>query len=193
MKTRLSPHVVIVPLFFLGLLAGCVKPQPTEAQNSLSAYAQSMRSSDIRYRLCLGQALRDPSYVAVQNHFALPPSAATKEQLTDNTMPTDEDAANLRLYLPIQEKCRTTLLDGMESSSPKEKDFYKKFYTDMDAVLIDLIERKISWGESARRRKELASHVDTNISEIHDKMAADWQKQHKNELMKRRMSPETYE
>lgn len=190
-----SPRLrfLIVLLFLLATLAGCGAPQPTEAQNRVKAYGQNLRSAGIRYRICLGKAHSDPAYVAVQDHFALPPGAATHEQLTDKTMPTDEDVANLRRYLPIQEQCRTALLDEMGSFSPTETAFYKKFFADMDAVLIDLIERKISWGESAQRRRDLAANVKEDHGGLRDKIAADLQKQHRDELRQRRMNPESYD
>jgi len=180
MKNKPHPRFVIVPLLLLGSLAGCAAQQPTETQNRMRAYWQGIRSVSTQFDICMRRAQGDAAFVALEDRFTAP--------LTDTTTPTQEDVANLRAYFPMQKKCRSALIDEMEGFSPRDAALMKKSIAAFDAILIDLIERKITWGESAKRRQELTESTHANAGELHDEMAADVQKQHKNELRVRRMS-----
>lgn len=192
---NISPclRFLIVPLFLLGALAACAAPEPTEAQNRLKAYGQSMRVAGARLKVCLGMTYIDPAYVAVASHFAMPSDNATPEQLADTTKPTDEDVANLRKYSAMQGKCRSAFVSEVETFSPIDAAAFKKSSADLNAILMDLIERKISWGESAQRRKAWGKEIDTQLGEVRDQIAADLQKQHRKERMQRRTSPDPSE
>ena len=187
MRNRPRSRFLIVLLLLFGTLAGCEPRKRTEIEDQLLVYQQSMYFADVRFKNCLRRAQGDASFVAVRHHFASPPQSPTDEQLTDNTVPTEQDAANLRRASVLLEKCRTDLVNEVERVLPVQADHYRAVGRDMNAIVNDLIERKITWGESAKRNKVLAVSAEEKLKEIQDKRAAELLKQHRKELRQRRM------
>lgn len=193
MKSRSPSRSLIAQLLLLVVLGGCVKAEPTEVQTRLKSYDKSNLSATARFNVCMRNAQADAAFIALKAHFAVPASKPTHEQLSDQTLPTGEDVANLRTYFPVQEKCHNDFVKAVEPFFSEEADFYRNAAADINAVLINLIDRKITWGESARRKQKIATYYNEKGGELRDKLAADLVKQHREELRQRRMNPATYE
>lgn len=95
----------------------------------------------------------------ILNHVPDSPAKTTLDQLTDESLVSDEEAAAWREFHASVEKCRQQALTKMSGVVPGIASILSTSYAHGDDNLIDLLQKKITWGEYARRRRDLDSEV----------------------------------
>jgi hypothetical protein len=89
----------------------------------------------------------------------------TLSQLADESLPTDEDAKMIIALHNDMAPCRERLIEDTVKITPGFIPTMLQFYNASDLILVDLIQRKITWGEANKRRS-------ANINKFMEKMQA---------------------
>jgi hypothetical protein len=99
------------------------------------------------------QALVDsrPEYTTLRPHLTFAPTAA---ELADTAVPTVAEAQLLRDYTISLAPCQDALRTQLAASDPPAAQAVEQLFFDRDSIRADLIARKITWGDAARRRQQ---------------------------------------
>jgi hypothetical protein len=80
----------------------------------------------------------------------------TITQLTDETIPSEQDAGLIALRYFDTNKCRQQLLSGLSTSYPNIVPIMANEFTQVQASYVLIVERNITWAEFARRTQAIA-------------------------------------
>ena len=85
-----------------------------------------------------------------------PPMQPTLEQLTDNNLVTDDELKIILELHPKMQLCRKQALDKISQSMPTVVPILLGIYIKSEDSVIDLIQKKQSWGAYVRRGRDAA-------------------------------------
>jgi hypothetical protein len=126
----------------------------------------TIRQAQTDLKSCLQAVANKPEYAPLLPHT---PDLATGEpsmaQLTDETVPTPDDA---RLFVARHDEmapCRRQLLTTLSAVRPDAVPTLANAMTASDQVLVQLVERKITWAEGMRQHQQI-------MAQARDKLAA---------------------
>jgi hypothetical protein len=108
---------------------------------------------------CTRGAKNFPGMDLIRAHVPDSPAQPTLDQLIDETLVSTEEAAAWREFHAAVEKCRQQALTQMIEVVPGIATILSTGYARGDDYLTDLLLKKITWGEYARRSRDLDSEV----------------------------------
>lgn len=75
-------------------------------------------------------------------------------QLADDTAPSEEEAAALQGFTTRNEACRQIYRKAVAKDHPWMTTTVERYYFQQDVVMIELVKRRISWGNANKLRRE---------------------------------------
>jgi hypothetical protein len=174
---RLIPAVVA-----LAALAACV---PTAAQQQYQAISSSTQALSQQARTCLQEVYNAPEAAPIRPHWAINPTAPTLAQLSDQSLATPAEAAAIQVLYPRYKACQQIVFDGLTRSMPAAASALQQAYAAGDDDFMLLLQRKISWGEGIRRRRDRAIALAAMLQSQGQQMIAALQQQHEAEVARR--------
>jgi hypothetical protein len=150
-----------VALLLVLATAGCTPTTQEHAQQVGSATDDAA----VAFSACLKAIRERPAYASVAVHTTdLDSGAPTITQLTDETVPSIQDAQLLGARFDATNSCRGNFLNALATVRPDLVPVFEDAFTKREAVVVVLVERKITWGEGARRTKVLANDMQQKIA-----------------------------
>jgi hypothetical protein len=130
-----------------------------------AASVQTMKTAGEQLKTCIETFRNDPKYTLIEPHV-LPYGTThfTLVQLSDENVPTADEAANLAAYEDATDVCRDQFVTQLAMLDARASLTYKRIQADTRAVKILLIEHKISWGEGAQRVQSILDTAMANIA-----------------------------
>ncbi len=110
---------------------------------------------------------------------------ATLEQLSDASKITKVEAAAIFKVHPRLQECRHSALDQIAQTTPTFVPILANEYSKNDLLLVDLIQRKISWGEELKRARELVADATAELMQEGERIDAGLEQSHEAELARR--------
>ena len=170
MISRRHPITLVGSLLLLGLVAGCAQTPQEHAQQVGSQTDQAAASFDD----CLKQIRNKPVYASLVSHFndlgTGPPSMA---QLTDETLPSPEDAKLIAARFDENNACRGKFLNALAMPRPDLVPIFEDAFTKREGIAVLLVERKITWAEGERRTKNLSADLQQRLASANRQWLAD--------------------
>jgi hypothetical protein len=81
---------------------------------------------------------------------------ATLAQLADNSFATEPEIASVSAVYPRQRACQNEFLAQVEKLAPTFAPIFAENFRDADDDTVALIQRKMTWGDYTRRRRDRA-------------------------------------
>lgn len=178
-KFTMKPKARAVTLLLVSL-AGC----QTAAQQQFSHMNTDMSSTNDAVKACNLTVSSKPEYSALFAHAPWEgrPSLA---QLADQTKITDRERTLFIALASDYEPCRQIRLDGLSKVDRRAGDVLSASYVESDKVRVDLIQRKIGWGEYVTKMTEIANRRRSNLQEAEQNAVNGLNAQHQQELARR--------
>ncbi len=132
-------------------LAGCA----TAAQRQFQAISSGNTQIEAQTKACATVVYNDPSLASVRPHAPMLATDATLQQLADQSFATAEEGAALTAVWPRLTACRKATLEALVSTTPGFVPILTRAYSQVDDATILLIQHKLSWGDYAKRRRDI--------------------------------------
>src|SRR3990172_7406370 len=152
---KLAPYVSIFSLCFF-IVSGCA----TMAQKRLASINADFQAAEQRAFACLQHIETNPSYKGISRHAPLTGRIiATIEQLADDATPTEEEVKVIVAHHNDLSQCRARGIEDLMKIVPSFVSIIVPAYFESDLITVELIKRKITWGEAARRRAVIKNEM----------------------------------
>jgi hypothetical protein len=131
-------------------LAGCA----TAAQKQVQKAAALMTEARTQVKACATTIRAKPEYTSLLPHLPDPnTNQFTMAQLTDEKLPSPRDARLMASRYDDMGTCRAQFLNSVSTARPDVVPIIAHSYAEGSVIVASLVERKITWAESARREQ----------------------------------------
>jgi hypothetical protein len=86
-------------------------------------------------------------------------SRYTMTQLEDDRTPSPAVAELLQAYIDESAHCKDTWLAGVDQILPESASIRRRLVADTQAILLQLVTRRLTWGAAAQREQQLLESV----------------------------------
>lgn len=164
------------------LVAGCA----TAAQRQYQAMAVNNQSVVAQLREC-GLALYNSQEAApIRPHYPIDPREIGLSQLGDTSLATQQEIAAILVLYPRLQQCQNTALDGLSRATPSFVPILAAEYREgLDNALL-LVQRRESWGEFSRRRRNNAMAAVAALQAEARRLTGNLEQAHEAEVESRR-------
>ena len=162
-------------------LIGCA----THAQQQAQTIRTNTQSVAAQLQACVAEVYNSPDAEPLRPHFPVRVDQATLQQLTDPAKATDLEIAAIYTVHPRNQPCRQAALEGLSTTTPTIVPIMAGSWERNEEYLIDLIQRKISWGDYVRHAKENGLEMQREIIAEGQRIDAGLQQSHEAELARR--------
>jgi len=169
------------------LLSGCA----TAAQRQYQAMAAGNRAAGQEAYACVTAVYNAAEFAPLRAHVALPPDRPTLEQLSDGSLATDGEIRALLAVHPRVQDCRQQALDHLTQSTPSFAAILATLYAKSEDNLIELIDKKESWGEYTRQTRDLAIEGRSDLTAEAERITSGLQQSHEAELAQRQAAAQS--
>jgi hypothetical protein len=168
-----------VTLTALLAAAGCA----TQAQRQVQQVGNSLREARAQVKACVQSVESKPEYALLLPH-TLGPGATqpTMAMLTDERLATPEEA---RLWAVRHDElsiCSDQMQQAFASARPDVVPIYAAGRAASDAIAVQLVERKITWAELARRVQGLNTELRQQLAAADREWMGERNMEHRDEL-----------
>jgi hypothetical protein len=173
MATKILPMLALV-----GPLMAC----STAAQQQAVAIHDGLQSATGQLKACGEQLENRPEFAPIRPHMTLEAVA----DLADTSVPTLAEAELTKHYMTGYDECLTTLRAQVAATEPAAAQALDQLIFDMNSLAADLITRKITWADAARRWQDIKSKDGSAVRAAHEATMGTLAAQHQQELAERR-------
>jgi type III secretory pathway component EscV len=171
-------------LFLLAVLsvAGCTTVAQRQAQQAGSATREAVAQS----KACNAVIFAKPEYAPLIEHTPDPATGqATMALLTDESLISPQQAKLFGARHDELNQCRSRLLTALSAVRPDVVLILSSEYTNGAALAVQLVERKITWGEWARQGQALLNNARQQLAAADRKWIAELNASHQAEMGQR--------
>jgi hypothetical protein len=113
-------------------------------------------------RSCLSAVRSKPAYSTLLPHLRdyTFDSRYTMTQLEDDRTPSPDEAELLQAYIDESAHCKDTWLAGVDQILPESASIRRRLVADTQAILLQLVRRRLTWGAAAQREQQLLESDD---------------------------------
>jgi hypothetical protein len=151
----------------------------TVAQRQAVTINNGLQSAFAQQKACTGRVEASPEFDAIRVHLKNPTAA----ELADTAAPTPAEAELVKRYTISAEPCLNALLAQIGAVEPGAASAVDQYIFDGKGVFADLIIRKITWADAARRMQELKAKDGPAIRAAHAATMQSLAAQHRQELV----------
>jgi hypothetical protein len=168
------------------LSAGCA----TQAQRQYQTITTGNKTISDQMKVCAAAVYNDPAAAPIRSHEPLDIREATLTQLADTSLasPTEIDAINTQY--PKLKSCQRAELDALVNTTPGFVPILTKAYSNGDDDTILLIQRKLTWGEYTKRRRDRFIALQTALQTEGQSVVAGLRQEHQAEMAQRQRAAE---
>jgi hypothetical protein len=175
------------PLLVMALAGGC----ETAAQRQVVHMRANADGAMQAFRMC-GQSAYEQRPEILRKHVPLNVADATLAQLSDRSIATDDEVQALLAHYPPIQSCRKTFLDQLARSHPSIAAILASGYTRADGSLVELIQKKKTWGSHVQTLKEESASASKEIVAENQRIAAGLSQSHQAELAQRQAAANAF-
>jgi hypothetical protein len=158
----------------------------TVAQEKAAFNRQNLLLVVIKLDACSQTFLNNPNYQAVVDRLGLKNlHSYTLAQLSDEGFANDEEISSIVKYHNGFAICRQKFIMDYMTVDPGAIPILTQFWQEDDSVLVDLITRKVTFGEANRKRAALFSVLMSKMRAHYHKMERDLSSAHYDEVQQR--------
>jgi hypothetical protein len=169
------------------LLAGCA----TAAQRQYQSIRNNDQAAGQEYRACMEAVYDSPEFEPLRRHIPYKITDVTLEQLSDNSLATDDQIRLILEAHPKKQSCRKQALDHLAQFAPTVVPIALSGFTKNEDNLIDLIQKKQSWGAYVRRGRDIGIAEQAEMQAEARRITSELQQSHEAELAQRQAAAQS--
>jgi hypothetical protein len=181
---KISRTISILP--FIALLSSCATPAQMQAQRIRSNNEQVL----VQLKICMQNDYQSPAYDPLRSHIPFNLNDATLEQMGDDSKATKKEIAALYATHPLVQACQKAAADGLAQTTSPIVPILMESWQKREALQVQLIKQKISWGEYIMRSKEVAAAAGKEMGAELQQMGNQLQQENMVELQQRQQALE---
>jgi len=164
-----------------GLLFGCA----TAAQRQLQSMAAGTRVAAQSVEGCVAAIYNEPELEPLRRDLPLNVKNASLEQLSNLNTVSEVEIRLILANHPKLQACRQQFVDQLSQTMPTVVPIIVKTSTTEDNYLIELLQKKLRWGEFLQRVRTALNERDGEIAAEGKRIMAGLQQAHGAELERR--------
>ncbi len=180
MQRKLVCRALVV-VVAMGMVGACA----THAQMQGQAIKANNQSAVQQLNACVARIYNSPGYDLLRPHGPLKIQNATIEQMTDGHLATDAEINAVLAEHPKVQACRQSFLDQISQTTPSIVPIFASYLTRNEDSLIDLVKRKISWGDYIRGAKDRFPEMQAELTAEYQRINQGLYQQNQAELAQR--------
>ena len=154
---------------FALILAGCSTEAGRQAQQP-----GATRQAWEQFKACAQRVIDKQEYAALQVHTVnLDTMQPTTTQLTDETIPSEQDARLFAARFDDVNPCRESFLTAVSMPRPDLAPVLADQFTQSGAIAMLIVEQRVTWAEAARRALALWNDTQHKIAAANLEWIAD--------------------
>ena len=174
-------HLILV-IFTCLLLISC----QTMAQRQAASIRKNLADAGQNMMICFHNIEANPAYQGIAKHRPLKgDQSPSLEQLADEGVPNDEDIKAIIALHNENEHCRAQIIQSYWKTVPGLVPIVVQLYHSADLITVDLIQRKITWGEANKRRMTLVDDYKIKVQAWGAQLDRELAASHQAELAQR--------
>jgi hypothetical protein len=134
---------------------------------------------------CSAEVYNSPEYAPIRRHVPLRTTDITLEQLSDATKATPEEIAIITATHPRLQQCRRAALEQIAQTTPTIVPIALTLIDKGENSLVDLVQRKQSWGDHVRRVKTAYTEASEQYAQESQRIVSGLELSHEAELARR--------
>jgi hypothetical protein len=178
---------LVCTLAIAALLAACA----TAAQRQYQTMVSNNQSAVQDLRVCSEIVYNSAEFAPLRRHIPFKATDATLEQLSDNSLVTDDEIQLILAVHPQLQSCRKHALDRISLTTPTLVPIMLVVVTKGEDSLIDLLQRKQSWGAHVRRVRDAVVAGTAELQAEGQRITASLQQSHQVELAQRQAAAQS--
>lgn len=144
--------LIIIWAVFILSATGCM----TAAQRQVVTIMSTMKGVSEKANICIATITSNPAYEPILQHTPLDGrTSPTLSQLADRSFATEEHASIIITIHNEMAVCREQLIEASMPVLPGIIPIFVRYYHESDINLVDLMERKITWGDYNKQKVRL--------------------------------------
>ena len=175
-------------LAIAGLIAGCA----TAAQRQHQMMSTTIQSASQNLLACIATVHDSAEYAPLRKHIPSKISDATLEQLADTNLASEEEIKAIFATHPKLQSCRQDFLSQISQTVSTVAPIFVTIWMKSDNSLVDLVQKKQSWGDHLRRRREAANEGQVQLAEENKRIMAGLSQSHQAELARRQAAANAF-
>ncbi len=184
-RAQQRPHGMLLCLLVCAVLNGCARP--TEAQQTVSRTGAAIKEARSEVHACIAANREQPKYTEILSHYPdLESHQYTIEQLSDKNVPTTQEARLVASLYDGSEKCRALWTKVIAENRPDVIPIVDESNNALARITMNLVQRKISWGEAAQQSQAVSAEIDEKIATANRQWGSDLQASNNEEIAQRR-------
>ncbi len=136
-------------------------------------------------KACLTAIYDSPEAALLRPHMTIDPRDTTLAQLADTSVATPEEISKILILHPRLQQCQRAALDGLMNTTPSVVPILAAAYARGDDNTLALIQRKETWGEFSKRRRDSAMALTAEIQDEGRRLTEGLEQAHEAELERR--------
>ena len=170
-------------LWLLGVLvlAGCA----TGAQRQYQAIATGNKAIAEQAQGCMAGIYAAPEADALRAKWPADARDASLGQLADTALATPAEINSITVLHPRLKACQKAILNGLMTTMPGLVPIMTRQYAALDDGLLALIQRRTTWGEFSKGRRDRAATLLAAAQAEASRVTAGLEQQHEAELQRR--------
>lgn len=142
-----------------------------------------MQDAHMLYTSCVSTVIQKPAYEQLLPHLQnLDTGRHTAAQLTDETFPSQSDAALFAARFNELNECRAQYLAAISPARPDLVPIVVDTYSRGDEISALLVQRRITWAEAARRSEAVTADMREKATTAEHVWVAELRSEHQAEV-----------
>jgi len=131
-----------------------------------SATATKLKVVSAERLQCVNEVRSEPQFAVLQSKLSnVHTGSFTMEQLTNEELPTPAESRLMAAYIDNVKPCLTTAVNAISQIAPAVAPILQQQISEEQDTMIQLVERKISWGAAAQRETQDRQDVKAKLSQ----------------------------
>lgn len=169
-------------------LAGCA----TQAQRQALAIKENNTNANLQYSACARSLYSSAEADPIRSHTPMNATDATLAQLADSSMASPSEIQAILSVQPRLKECQRTALTQLSTSTPSLVPILAKSYSALDDNFLSLVQRRITWGEFNKRRRDSAAGTQLALQQAGRQIAGELREMHRDEMAQRQAAAEAF-
>ena len=161
-----------------------------QAQRQFEAIKTENQENNAQIKACAAAIYSSPEYAPLRQHIPLTITDATLQQLSDSSLASQDEIHAILVAHPQLQQCRKAFLTNLAQTEPSVVPIITTTYNKNEDDLVDLIRRKISWGEYTHRIRDRATETQVAVNEEGRRIVGELQQENQFELEQRQRAAE---
>jgi hypothetical protein len=178
----------IAILLSLSVLCGCA----TAAQRQFQTMRAANEAANAERKVCTTAVYNSPEATPFRAHLPMTTSDLTLQQLSDRALATPDETQAIFTMHSKWHVCRRAFLEAVSKTEPTLVPILITSYNKADDDVATLAQRKISWGEYARRARDRAPETATAIQAEDRRVVGVLKEENAAEIAQRQRATEAF-